>query len=337
MKNKKLILYIFLGLMILSFVLSHLDFSDKPKSEEPKPKHEALQTQMQAIPFDADTAYSYIEYQVNLGYRLPESKEHKACGDWIIKLLRSWGYTISEQTFEGTDYFGKPVTGRNIIASLNPNEPQRVILLAHYDTRPVADQEPNPLKQKSPIYGADDGASGVAVLLELARQSHKRASKLPLDFFFVDLEDGGKGGTDDGWCLGSKYWSKHPHLPNYQAKYGVLLDMVGARDARFCWEAYSKAYAGRYVYTFWEVAAQLGWGKYFINKDTSGLVDDHVPLIKDRKIPTLDIVNYDSDRDTGFGKHWHTQEDNLNIISRETLRAVGETVGTTLELIHKQK
>ncbi len=285
----------------------------------------------QAVSFDADSAFRFINDQVAFGCRVPNTPEHKACGDWIIAKLRSWGYDITEQSFQGTDYHGKTITGRNIIASLNPKAEKRVLLLAHYDTRAVADHDASIVNKTKPILGADDGASGVAVLMELARQAQKRKSTLGLDFLFVDMEDGGQSGSDDGWCQGSQYWAETPHIQNYQAKFAILLDMVGARDAKFCWEAYSKAYAAPYLYTIWDTAAKLGWGAYFVNKDGSALVDDHVPIIKERKIPALDIVNYDNNRENGFGEHWHTQGDNLNIISKETLRAVGETVGTALE------
>ncbi len=285
----------------------------------------------QAISFDADSAYRFVSDQVAFGYRVPNTASHKACGDWIIKKLASWGYNTTEQSFQGTDYHDKAITGRNIIASLNPQKSERILLLAHYDTRAVADHDASIVNKTKPILGADDGASGVAVLMELARQAQKRKSTLGLDFLFVDMEDGGKGGSEEGWCQGSQYWAKTPHVAGYKPKCAILLDMVGAKDAKFCWEAYSKAYAAPYLYSIWDTAAQLGWGAYFVNKDGSGLTDDHVPIIKELKVPALDIVNYDNNRENGFGEHWHTQGDNLNIISKETLQAVGETVGTALE------
>ncbi len=293
------------------------------------------EVKMKAVAFDSEMAYSYIQRQVELGYRLPNTEAHKKCGDWIVEQVKSFGVEVEEQVFDGTDYYDKAVKGRNIIASINPQEPNRIILLAHYDTRAVADHDPHTSNQKLAISGADDGASGVAVLLELLRQAQLRKSKMGLDVLFVDLEDGGKKASEEGWCQGSKYWAKNPHKKSYQARFGVLLDMVGAKDARFCWEAYSRAYAAPYVYRLWETAHKLGWRKYFITRETSALTDDHVPLIENRSIPTVDIVNYDDTRSGGFGKHWHTLDDSIEVISKETLQAVGETVGTTIENISK--
>ncbi len=323
------------GLGGIAFALSLLTAcgsSSQSKEKQDQANSEASQPQKrEVVAFNADSAFRYINDQVAFGHRVPNTPEHKACGDWIMSKMNSWGYVTGVQTFQGTDYHGKAITGRNIIASLNPEATNRILLLAHYDTRAVADHDGHLDNQSKPILGADDGASGVAVLLELARSAKARQSALGLDFLFVDLEDGGQGGSDDGWCQGSIFWAKEPHKTDYKAKCAILLDMVGGKNAKFCWEAYSKTYAAPYLYTIWDTAAKLGWGAYFVNKEVGGLVDDHVSIIKGRKIPALDIVNYDSDRENGFGKHWHTQGDNLNIISKETLQAVGETVGTALE------
>ncbi len=329
------ILRLSFGALGLTFALSLMtacgNTSQSSKEEDKANTEQSEAPKREVVSFNADSAFRYVNDQVAFGHRVPNTPEHKACGDWIISKLNSWGYTTSEQTFQGTDYFGKSITGRNIIASLNPEISNRILLLAHYDTRAVADHDGLLDNQSKPILGADDGASGVAVLLELARSAKARQSALGLDFLFVDLEDGGQGGSDDGWCQGSIFWAKEPHKADYKAKCAILLDMVGGKNAKFCWEAYSKTYAAPYLYTLWDTAAKLGWGAYFVNKEVGGLVDDHVSIIKGRKIPAVDIVNYDSARENGFGNHWHTQGDNLNIISKETLQAVGETVGTALE------
>ncbi len=329
------ILRLSFGALGLTFALSLMTScgnASQSKKQQDKTSTESIEPQKEkAVSFNADSAFRYVNDQVAFGARVPNTPEHKACGDWIIDKMNYWGYVTSEQTFQGTDYHGKAITGRNIIASLNPEATNRILLLAHYDTRAVADHDAHLDNQNKPILGADDGASGVAVLLELARSAKARQSALGLDFLFVDLEDGGQGGSDDGWCQGSLYWAKEPHKADYNAKCAILLDMVGGKNAKFCWEAYSKTYAAPYLYTLWDTAAKLGWGAYFVNKEAGALVDDHVSIIKGRKIPAVDIVNYDSDRENGFGKHWHTQDDNLNVISKETLQAVGETVGTALE------
>lgn len=283
-----------------------------------------------AAPFSADSAYSYVVAQAQMGPRTPGSEAHTRCARWIEDKLHSWGYTVTLQRFEGKDYYGKAAEGTNIIATLQPEAKDRLLLMAHWDTRQVADQDANSSAQSQPILGADDGASGVAVLLELARQEALQPSGKALDFVFFDLEDGGRGGDDDSWCLGAQHWAKQPHRAGYTARYGILLDMVGAQGARFYWETASKQFARPLLSALWQTAAQLGWGGYFVQADGSAMTDDHIPVIRELGIPSVDIINYDPTRPTGFGSHWHTQQDDLNIISIETLRAVGETVATTL-------
>lgn len=283
---------------------------------------------LEPAPFDADSAYSFIERQVAFGPRVPGSKGHELCGKWITTTLRSWGYSVIEQPVKGIDYHGKPVVGRNIIATKDLDAPERILLMAHWDTRAVADQDPDSKKRSLPILGADDGGSGVAVLLELARLYRNRVNGAALDFVFFDLEDGGHSGSDESWCQGSRYWAKHPHQKGYTARYGILVDMVGARGAKFYWEHYSYRYAAPIVRQLWTTARKLGWREYFIPEHGAAIMDDHVPVIEYRGIPSVDIVNFNPDGQ--FGPHWHTHADNLDNIDRQTLRAVGETIATTL-------
>lgn len=285
---------------------------------------------IEAAPFAVDSAYHYVAEQVAFGPRVPGSAAHKQCGDWIAAKLRSWGYSVVEQRFPGKDYYGQALEGRNIIAYLEPNSERKMLLMAHWDTRAVADYDHNPSRRGTPILGADDGGSGVGVLLELARQNSLLAIPLEVDFIFFDLEDGGTSNDNDSWCLGSQYWAQNPHLPDYKPNFAILLDMVGAKGAKFHWEGYSKLYAAPIMYKIWETARSIGWGKYFVNSDGGDMIDDHVPVIKHRGIPAVDIINYDADNPKGFGDHWHTHGDNLNIIDKETLKAVGETVATVL-------
>lgn len=284
---------------------------------------------LSSAPFEADSAYHYIKTQVDFGVRTPGSPGHRACGDWIVKQLKAWGYTLTEQNFPGKDYYGKAVTGRNIIASIQPEASQRLLLMAHWDTRQVADEDSDPQKQKVAIQGADDGGSGVGVLMELARQFSLNPPRVGIDIVLFDLEDGGHSGDNDSWCLGSQYWSKHPHTADYTAKGGILLDMVGARDARFHWEAYSRSYAAPLMHELWGIAKELGHIKYFPHSEGGAMVDDHIPVIENLGIPSVDIINYSYEGGReGFGKHWHTQADNMSIIDKATLQAVGQTIAS---------
>lgn len=320
--------------MILSLAIALLSCSGSQTGKAQGGEAPEATTELLSAPFDADSAYSYVAQQVAFGPRTPGSEGHKLCGDWIVSLLKGWGYEVQEQTFPSQDYHGRRVKGRNIIASRSGASPDRVLLMAHWDTRPVADHDPIASRQSSPILGADDGGSGVAVLLELARQYALGGSPVGVDFLFFDLEDGGSMGDDETWCLGSQYWAQHPHAPQDRTKYGILVDMVGARGARFYYEGYSKAYAAPLLRELWSTAARLGWGAYFKPSEGGALIDDHVPVIKHLRIPCVDIVHYNPSNDKGFGDHWHTHADDLEIIDRETLLAVGQTVATTIAQRH---
>lgn len=316
-----------LSLTLGAMACSSTEHQKSNQTTAPAPEQEVVQSSR----FDADSAYRFVSEQVAFGSRMPGSEGHRRCGDWIVSHLKRWGYNVIEQTFSGKDYFGKSVTGRNIIATMDADAPERVLLMAHWDTRAVADYDPSANRRSEPILGADDGGSGVGVLLEIAREHSQSSTRgVELDFVFFDLEDGGNSRDNDSWCLGAQYWSKHPHKTDYKARYGILLDMVGAKDAKFYWEGYSKAYASPILFKLWDTARSLGWGNYFVSADGGEMVDDHVPVIKYRGIPSVDIINYSPNRTNGFGEHWHTHGDNLNIISKTTLQAVGESVTSVL-------
>lgn len=281
--------------------------------------------------FNADSAYSYIAQQVAFGTRVPNTPTHRECGEWIASKLTEFGLEVVLQQANVSTHEGVSLPITNIIARLNPSAERRILLLAHWDTRPIADNDPNPSCKSEPILGADDAASGVGVLLEVARQLSDRKSTLGVDFLFVDAEDMGVSEREDSWCLGSTYWSKHPHVEHYRAEFGILLDMVGARDAKFRWEYFSKVHAPSIVSSLWDKAASLGYGHYFIQADGAALTDDHKPIIDNLAIPTIDIVNYDPARSNGFGAHWHTHGDNMEVIDKEVVKAVGETLMAYLE------
>lgn len=291
--------------------------------------------------FNADSAYAQVAKQVEFGYRVPNTPAHKACGDYLSAELARYGAKVYEQEMTVTAYDGTPLEARNIIGSYNPEQKNRVLLFAHWDTRPFSDHDANPANYRKPLDGADDGASGVGALLEIARQIGQQAPNIGVDIIFFDAEDYGTPTFDrtkynpsgETWCLGSQFWAKNPHIPGYKANFGILLDMVGAKDAVFYKESLSKRYASRYVEEVWDTARELGYGRYFINADGAPITDDHEFVIKGTGIPCLDIINYDPESEKGFGSHWHTQNDNLQNIDPNTLKAVGQTV---LEVIYKQ-
>ena len=205
------------------------------------------------------------------------------------------------------------------------------MLCAHWDSRPYADQDEKSNHQK-PIDGANDGASGVGVLLEIARQIQQQAPQVGIDLIFFDSEDYGTPdfyeGTykPDTWCLGSQYWGRIPHVPDYKARFGILLDMVGGKNATFYYEAFSKQTANNAMKKIWKMADHLGYSNYFIKEDGGQITDDHIYVNQYRQIPCVDIIHYDTQTNTGFNPTWHTLEDNLENIDKATLQAVGQTV-----------
>lgn len=277
--------------------------------------------------FNSDSAYNYINQQMSFGARVPNSKEHKACGDYLIAQLKKYCDDVIVQSAKVSSPTLGTLNIRNIMGRFDVKNPNRIVLFAHWDTRYTADRNATTKTQKVP--GADDGASGVGILIEIARQLKASKAKVGVDIVLLDAEDQGdqsETGKPESWCLGSQYWSKNNPVPGYSAKYGILLDMVGARGASFLKEGYSMQYAPSVVDKVWNTAASSGYGGYFLNTVTQNPVtDDHFYINTMAKIPTIDIINYD-DRKGGFGPHWHTPSDNMEIIDKSVLKAVGQTL-----------
>lgn len=277
--------------------------------------------------FNVDSAFSYVEDQVGFGPRVPNTDAHRHTKDYIQRQLEKFSDKVIVQAFNARRFDGVNLEGYNIIGSFNPDASKRILLLAHWDSRYIADHAAEPDRRNHPVLGADDGGSGVGVLLEIARQLSIQPVEAGVDILFTDLEDQGKSNDPDGttWALGAQYWSKKPHVANYQAKYGILLDMVGASGAQFLKEAISKNYAPQFLDYVWNLANGMGYGHLFINKNLSGgVVDDHLFINQNMGIPTIDIIN--KPNDNSFGPHWHTGNDNLDIIDKNVLRSVGQVV-----------
>lgn len=275
--------------------------------------------------FSADSAYSYIASQVDFGPRVPGSEAHRLCGDWLSGKLKSFGADVTEQNAPLTTFDGTKIPMRNIFARLNPNAEKRVLLLAHWDCRPWADHDPNPENRSIPVDGANDGASGVGVLLEIARTLPKDAPGV--DILLCDAEDWGEESNDESWALGAKYFAQNLPVQGYMPSSAILLDMVGASDATFMREYFSQLANPSLADEIWTIAKQLGYDNMFINRMGSAVNDDHVELIK-AGIPTIDIIDYREG--SGFYDGWHTTSDNMDRISKETLGAVGNVLETYL-------
>jgi Zn-dependent M28 family amino/carboxypeptidase len=287
--------------------------------------------------FNGDSAYSFVAKQVAFGPRVPGTTAHRACGDWMVAKLKEYGGTVIEQTTEVTIYNGQKVPMRNIIASWLPEKKDRILLFTHWDSRPFADQDS--VRRNEPIDGANDAGSGTGVLLEIARLLASHPPQVGVDLFFNDVEDmgepeGAMGGeqqsTVDTWCLGTQYWTKNPHVPGYKARFGILLDMVGSKDAVFPKEGYSMRYAAGVVNKVWRAAADAGHGSRFLSETRNFVgVDDHVFVNENLGIPSIDIIAYNPVTG-GFPSTWHTHADNMANIDKESLQAVGATVAQVL-------
>ncbi len=289
---------------------------DKPRTETKKPF---------TVKFNADSAYRYVQEQVDFGPRVPGTNAHAQAAIYLQKKLAQFCDTAFTQYGSMPTGSGGDVEIKNIIGTINPEKTKRVLLCAHWDTRPQADQDKE--KPTTPADGANDGASGVGVLIEIARQLQAQRPDAGVDIIFFDAEDMGQSrGAATTWCLGSQYWSKTPHKANYVARFGILLDMVGAENAKFAIEGNSWQYAQPYVKKVWNTAASLGHSNYFVNYQGGEVLDDHVFINQIRGIPTLDVIHYDASSGGGFGDFWHTHDDNMSVINRNTLNAVGETV-----------
>lgn len=289
------------------------------------------------VEFNADSAYAYVAAQVAMGPRVNGSAAHAACQRYIIDMLRRHGAdTVSEQHAVVTDWQGKKLNINNIMASYRPEADKRVLLLAHYDTRPVADRDPDPANRRSPIPGANDGASGVGVLLETARQLGLNSPSVGVDILFVDAEDCGAD-SDSGvadseatWCLGSQHWASNlPYTAANRPRFGILLDMVGGRDAVFRPEYFSSLYAPDIVSKVWGRARAEGLGSRFVMRPGGGVTDDHLP-VNAAGIPCIDIIECDNPITGSFPPYWHTMADDMAIIDAATLKAVGTTVLSTI-------
>lgn len=323
-------------LLVLGTVACKTD-PERPATPPAVTTEPVVKTQVPVPAFDADSAYAHVAAQVGHGPRTAGSAGHGRTRAYIQQALERYGARVTVQDFTTKFYDGERATGYNIVGSFNPEAKRRIFLSAHYDTRPIADSElADPARRNEPILGADDGASGVGVLLEMARLLGRQPHGIDdfgVDLVFFDLED---NGNPDGkanpqeavysWGLGSQHWARQPHVDGYSARFGVLLDMVGAEGAVFGKEAYSREFAGDVQTRIWNLARQMNRGDRFIEANIGYTTDDHYFVNTIARIPTVDIIYKPVGSQRGFGDHWHTHNDKLDIISRETLGDVGQVV-----------
>ena len=336
MRSKKFYFSIFLASIL--FLISSCG-EEKNTEINTKNTEESKQEKPRVSPpeFNADSAFLFIEKQADFGPRVPGTKAHENCLNWLEKKLRAFGFSVSIQSAPTLTYDNKQFNLKNIIASFNPEKAERILLCAHWDSRPICDRDSIPSNKSKACPGVNDGASGVGVLLEIARAIQLKSPESGIDIVFFDLEDYGQPENsglpriEDSWCLGAQYWARNPHTLNYTAKFGILLDMVGAKNATFMQEGGSLYFARGVTEYIWNTADKLGFANYFVKREQQGgLTDDHLYINRVAHIPTVDIIHYDEKR-SDFFEHHHKLSDDIKNIDKATLKAVGQTV---LEVVY---
>jgi hypothetical protein len=327
-------------LFLFLLLLSACESSQKNSAAEV----EAPEATVNVPAFNASNAYVYIEQQVAFGARIPNTEPHQLTKAYLMEELEKAGAKVVTQEFTANTYDKEQWRLTNIIGSILPEKKKRILLAAHWDSRKMADKDSE--RKNEPIDGANDGASGVGVIIEILNAINTSTFKpeVGVDVIFFDGEDNGEPEgeasvpttTTDGswWCLGSQHWSKNKHEANYSAYYGILFDMVGAANATFYIEGFSNQYAPSIVSKVWSTSEEIGFGNYFVSEEVPPITDDHYYVNKYAKIPMIDIIPHDPLSGQFFPDYHHTHQDNMDIISQETLKAVGQTV---LRVIYKEK
>lgn len=328
MKKSKIMIALLIVALIAGAAFNFLPSNKAEVSET----EEIEKVQPVGPDFNADSAYIYLQEQCDFGPRTMNSVAHDKCEKWIIQKFEQYGCKVTTQKATLNGYDGTPLRSTNIMASYNPEATTRIMFCAHWDCRPWADNDPDSTNWHKPIIAANDAASGVGVMIELARILKGSSLELGVDFICFDAEDYGTPqwfeGEDPGdtWALGAQYFANN--LPEgYAPRYGILLDMVGGVGAKFYREGMSMQYAPAIVKKVWNAARQVGYGSYFPKADGGMITDDHIPVNQTANIPCIDVIPYYPDcAQSSFGPTWHTIADNMDNIDKNTLKAVGQTM-----------
>lgn len=326
-------------ILLTSLIATLLFWScnNQPTTQNSATNPQPARPQVVVPEFNADSAYHFIEAQLAFGPRVPNSAAHDKCAAYLVQKLKSYLPSVIEQKGEVKGFDGTVLRFNNIVGSFNPSQNNRIFISSHWDSRPWADHDPDPKNRTKPVPAANDGASGVGVIIEIARQISLSHPEIGVDFILFDAEDYGppedkkiEEDHADWWGLGSQYWAKNPHVENYYARYGILLDMVGAPGATFLQEGFSLQYARDVVEKVWNSGNRIGYSAYFLFEKGNYINDDHLYVNKINGIPTIDIIHLDKTSEHSFYKTWHTVSDDISSIDKNTLKAVGQTLLTVI-------
>lgn len=272
--------------------------------------------------FDGVVAMERVRRQVAFGPRVPGTPGHRAMGDWLVAELRQRADTVIVQEWTHTTADGKTLPMRNVLARFRPADPRRVLYLAHWDTRPISDKAVDPAARATPVPGANDGGSGVAILMGVADLLKTAPPAVGVDLLFVDGEDYGSFDTMTDVLIGATYFADHLPDANYQPMLGVLWDMVGDSVPVFEQEGNSLQGAPEVLQRVWSTAQRLGHGAIFTNRQGLAISDDHVPLLA-KGLRVIDVIDLD------YPWH-HTPEDTPDKVSQRTLQIVGDVAITLI-------
>ncbi len=292
--------------------------SPKPREPEPQPQSEKSMTSVPT--FSGQRAFEYLLKQVSFGPRNPNSVGHRQCLDYLASTLRQFADEVQLQPFQAQGY-NEVLALTNVIARFNPEAKKRILLCAHWDTRPRAEQDTNKARRNEPILGANDGASGVAVLLEIASLLKQNPPAIGIDIVLFDGEDYGREGDLQKYFLGSRYFVKNKP-PDYLPVFGILLDMVGDKFLDLPKEQHSMRFAPDIVDMVWRKAWELGYTQ-FLDEIRHEVNDDHL-ILNQGGIKTINIIDFDYPDPTH--RYWHSHEDTPDKCSPESLEAVGTVV-----------
>ncbi len=273
--------------------------------------------------FSGEAAMEYAKAQIEFGPRVPGTLGHSRTGDWLATQMRARADTVIEQRWNHVTAKGDTLPLRNILARFRPSATERVLYVTHWDTRPTADDDPDPANRGRPILGANDGASGPAMFLALADVLKKTPPNVGVDLLLVDGEDYGTFTPNVDVLIGSEYFAKHLPSAGYKPLFGVLWDMIADKDQEFPPEGNSVEKAPEVVTKVWSTAAELGYGNVFVNSGGQNITDDHVPLL-DAGLHVIDVIDYWYPNALAPQKYHHTLQDTIDKLSAKSFQVVGD-------------